>query len=150
MKKILVVAAVTMVIMGMAGGVFAANEVAVSATVQNKCGTIVAGSITDFAIDPDAAAITKTSNLNGTSPSVKCTKGSTVSVTCPAGTQYLTMLGDTPAGDIPYTVTCPAPYGASGFGTADNIDVQIDIAAGAAANSAAGAHTGFITVTVAN
>ncbi len=152
MKKILVVAAAAMVLMGMAGGAFAAGSanVGVTANVQAKCISDTDGSFNAFNIDPDSAAINKTTAADGTSPTVKCTKNSTITVTCnPAvgSTGVMTMAGDA-GGDITYTVTsCSTGWLANGFGSPDPVDVGIQIAAGAAANSAAGNHTGQITVT---
>lgn len=151
MKKILVVAAVAMMVIVVAGVAFAASEVSVSATVTEKCGAVGAGSIANFAIDPDNLAITKnTSDLGNTSPKVKCTKGSTVLVTCTADNGGVLSDGVDIAGDIPFSVSCPGSYGpAAGFGGAgDAIDVSISLLANAAQNASATAHTGSVTVTV--
>ncbi len=154
MKKILVLATAAMMVFVLAGGAFAVNEVSVSATVNAKCGTVTAGNIADFAIDPDSAVdITrKTSDAGGTQPTVKCTKGTTVTVTCTAdnGGKLIDPL-DTPAGDIPFTVSCPPSYlNAGGFGAPDSIDVSVTVAAGVAAAASATQHTGSVTVEVAN
>jgi hypothetical protein len=149
MKKLLLVAiVVVMGVMVLAGAAFAAN-VTLSATVSSICGPLSDGDIPDFAIAPTDGVINLSTVADGVSPAVSCTQGSTVTVTCPAG-GVLIMAGDTPAGDIPYTVTCPAPYVATGFAATQDIDVGVSFAAGAAANSAAGAHTGSVVVTVAN
>jgi hypothetical protein len=149
MKKLLVTAVVVVMgVMLLSGAAFAAN-VALSATVSSICGPLSDGNIPDFAIAPNDGVINKSTLVDGASPAVSCTKGSTVTVTCPAN-GVLAMVGDTPAGDIPFTVTCPAPYVATGFSAPDDVDVGVSFAAGAAANSAAGAHTGSIVVTVAN
>ena len=145
MKKVLGVVVVALMVAGIASGAFAAS-VSVNANVQAKCGAMADGSFTAFNIDPDAGIISKVTSTDGTSPSVKCTKNSTINVTCPP-TGTLTMAGDA-GGDITFSVSCPGTYTASGFGTADDIPVTITFAAGAAQNSAAGVHTGSIVVTV--
>jgi hypothetical protein len=151
MKKILVVA-VAMMVVAMAGGAFAAGSatVGMTANVQAKCISDTNGFFNVFNIDPDSPLISLTTGADGISPTVKCTKNSTVTVTCtPAlGSTGVLTSGTDPGGDIIYTVTaCQTGWLASGFGTPNAIDIGIEIAADAAANSAAGNHTGQIIVT---
>jgi hypothetical protein len=151
MKKFMVIASAAAIVIIMAGAAFAAASptVGVTANVQNKCVVDANGSFLTFNIDPDSGVINKTTALNGTPPSVKCTKGTAVAITCSPALNATGVLTDGDAtSDIVYTVTgCPSIASAGGFGSADTIDIGIQIAAGAAANSKAGDHTGTITVT---
>ncbi len=156
MKKNIVgvLAVAVTLVFALSGAVYAApGDVTVDANVLTKCAAVGTGSFTQFDINPDDGVLAFNTSTDGTSPTVKCTKGTAVTVTCTpalAGTGVLTMAGDTPGGDITYTVSaCPNIASASGFGGAgDAIDIGISLAAGAAASSAAGVHSGTITVTV--
>jgi len=155
----LATAAAIAIVFVMVGGAWAAvGDTPVTANVLPKCVVTGSGTIAAFDINPDAVGFTVDTETASSSPTVLCTKGTAFTATCnPAknGTGALIQAGDTPAGDIAYTVSACDPIyqtgtSTSGFNaTLDRVKVGVTFADNAAANSAAGAHSGTITLTVA-
>lgn len=153
MKKIMVVLAAMMMVMAMVGGAMAANEVTVNATVNSKC-TVTGTDTENFGtIDPDNTAASVFPEIT-----VKCTKGSTIHATCTSTSTGVTTGGNLLNGTstIAYTIDdCSPAYQVgtttSGFGasvTGDKVNLEVSIAANAAADAEAGLHSDTITVTV--
>lgn len=141
----------------MAGGAIAAGSVAPSVTatgtVERVCSSAVNGSIA-FTIDPSGSGNLTPSAADATKPTVKCTKGESVGVTCTQAHANLTPSGDGTGDAIAYSITtCADGVSAGnitggGFTTATKIPIGITIADGAYQNATAGVHQDTITVTV--
>ena len=148
MKKIILVAAITMIVIAMAGGAFAGSttaNVAVSAKVNGSCGNTSAGTFSLLTIIPSNVAdqaFTVSSDAKA-----QCTKDfSTVSITatslngtaslvaCTGSTTYLTgfaMKEPVSGNKINYSFACKSSITGIGFGTAG--DGTHDVALGTAA-----------------
>ena len=152
MKKILLMTAVAVMVVAMAGGAYAATlptTVLVTGNVTDKCTTPVNGTIT-FTIDPSLGGpITANTTANGTDPSVKCTKNSSHAVSCASATGNLSVGGDGVTDPIAYSITgCTTPLTGAGFSTVVAIPLGISMNVVAYQDAVAGAHTDTITVTV--
>jgi len=156
MRKVMLVAIMIMII-AFAGSAMAATlDIAVQANVVGTCRIVTAGPLSvDFG-DLTYNAGTGSSNAATLSASLDywCTNGATYTITS-AGANDASctaapcmMFG---ASEIPYTATATDSGTGTGAGPAagnQTIDVQIDIAAGAADNASIGLHTDTLTITV--
>lgn len=145
MKKVILAAAVAVIVIATAGGAFAAQtteSVNVSATVQSKCNAVAAGTMT-FDIDPTTSAPVTPSVM--TQPQVQCTKNKVIAVTVNstnnatvdatgAFTSTLTNGGCTP---IPYTLTYATGPSGAGFATGNYVNFNVNGSIAAANANAA-------------
>jgi len=162
MKKILVVAAVEMMVMALAGGVFAAPpldvQVGVNAAVTNKCAVTSPGAL-NITIDPE---LTVDQPFTPLEPVAHCTKtkgGMDASITAEstnAGTTSNTgtLVGslDSGAGNpIPYTFTFNPTVVGNGFGAGAPVAFGIggSVASGDAQVAEYGSYTDTVTLTLA-
>ena len=149
MKKILLVAATTVVVIALAGVAFATSPttpptIDVNATVLNKCDNAVSGAAAPLSIDP----LVGDQSFNVTSqPSIQCTKRTgastttitaastngttnTTPATCAGSGSFLTgfTMQSTGGKTINYSFACVASVVGLGFGNATH-DIPLGIAA---------------------
>jgi spore coat protein U-like protein len=157
MKKYLVILAAVMMVIAMVSGAFAGSQpvtVGASATITTTC-NVIAGTLSFGAIDGDATADTTVSA--GGSFSIKCTKGTAVTVTDDkgeneAGTQMNMKSGsDLLPYSISYTTTALTGEGAGAGGTSiiDHLALTGTVSAAQLPGVKAGSYTDTITLTLA-
>lgn len=140
MKKVLVFAAIAVVVIGMAGIAFAtttatSGDVTVNATVSSGCTGIQAGTVA-LAIDPLVAGDVNSAGGANTKTMVQCVPrsgGYTVAVTADGGTTNGaggtldgTLKGLGGQSPIPYALTYSATFNGSGIGANKNVTL-VDI-----------------------
>ena len=144
MKRLLVVLAAMMMVIAMVSGAFAAQStqqnVTVTATVKEKCGTFVGGPL-DLQIDPST---TNPTYSTGTDVTVQCAKSTAYTVTAATGGGSAT--GTSPLSGtlkavspgtnsaIPYSLYFTTGFTGAGFGGATPTTL-ITAAGGAAAGA---------------
>jgi len=157
MRKVMV-AAIMIMILALAGSAMAATlDIAVQANVVGTCRIVTPGPLTADFGDLTYDAGTGSSNAATLSESLDywCTNGATYTITT-AGANDASCTPPGPcmmfgASQIPYTAAITDSGTGTGAGPAagnQTIDVQIDIAAGAADNASIGLHTDTLTITV--
>ncbi len=127
MKKVLFVAAVTVVVLAMAGGAFAAQatqqNVTINATVKASCGTFGGGPLS-LSIDPATGSEV---DSTGTNVTVQCTKSTPFTMTAAsagaggAASATSPLNGQLTAGglnNIPYSLYFTTGFTGAGFGAA--------------------------------
>ena len=153
MKKNLIMAAVAVIVIAMAGGAYAAPPldvtVGVSATVTQKCVVATPGTL-DITIDPAPAGVQNFTAVQ--QPSAKCTKTkgvTTASVSAVSANGY-TLVGVVGLTPIPYTFTYNATVVGNGFGAGADVDFNIGGSVTAANANAAesGSYTDTVTLTL--
>jgi len=149
MKKILLMAIATVLVLSVAGGAFAAGSVAptvgVAGTVNGKCTIATTPGDIAFTIDPDLAG--PFNAVVGTQPVIKCTKNHPYTVACTSLNTFNLMQG---ADSIPYTFTCPAGSNGAGFGAGGGIALAIggQVSAGYADAPVGSGYADTVTITV--
>jgi len=121
----------------------------VTATITDTCGSPTNGTMS-FTIDPSSSgSLTKSTTDSGTSPSVKCTKNASHSMSCSALHGNLSIGNNGTTDPIAYTITtCGSSVTGNGFSTATSIPIGITIPQVAYQDAQAGNHTDTITVTI--
>lgn len=155
MKKNLLIAAVAVMVIAMAGVAFAGSSVqtsgvAVSATINAKCDWVTDGSVVFPAADSgDAVAGTVTA------PTFWCTKGYSLYTISSdyglhgGGTLYKLVNTVDAAEFIEYSLTIPANVVGAGKTTPLNLAIAASIPAGKSDNAKAGNYTDTVKLTVA-
>ncbi len=151
MKKYVVVMAAVAMVVVMAGGAWAANEVTVKATVADKCAAISGTATIDMGPVDGVADVLGVANkpITASNLSLKCTNGATVTLT-PAGSGNLS---DGAGHSIAYTLAGTYSMTGGGLGAAGtNLLAAWDLNASIAANgldaAPAGVYQDLVTVTV--
>lgn len=152
MKKVLLMAAVALMVIAMAGGAYAAApldvSVDVTAVVTQKC-VVTSNGLLDITIDPALAAPTQA--FTAIQPSAQCTKTKGVTTASVAATSAngftLVGAGLTP---IPYALTYNPAVVGNGFGAAADVDFNIGgtVAQAAAYVAEYGSYTDTVTLTL--
>ena len=148
MKKIILAAAVMMVVIAMAGGAFALTitpQVNVTGTVTGKCTIVTSPGNMAFTIDPSLGG--PFNAVVGTKPVIKCTKSYSYTIVCTSTNTFKLKQG---TDLIPYSFTCPSGGSGGGFGAAGGITLTIggQVSTGYADAPAGAGYTDIVTITV--
>jgi len=160
MKKNLLIAAVTMMVVAMAGAAFAANlnpTVGVSASVATKCIVSQAATAIAFgALDPETTADQSYTAADGADLKIKCTKNKATTLISaasanPGGATNFQMIGGAGAFLIPYTFNYDSAN-KTGLGFGTGTDLRLNLGASVAKanfeNAEGGAYADTVTFTI--